>query len=188
MFSSLLALVLLLTFSSLFGTITFAYFFFTCVCSNCQPQKTKISPDSGKKEQWIVGSCAVTITKDMPQVNQSTQMSPSHQQGWPALCSTADSWFDQRYQTAFPPLISSETTKLHIRASFSVLLHRKYLERLLFVKFVKRPMVAQIRSDPANVVNIDLISITCGSCTIMLRFVQITRYSPNCAVSPGRPA
>lgn len=113
MFSSLLALVLLLTFSSLFGTITFAYFFFTCVCSNCQPQKTKISPDSGKKEQWIVGSCVVTITKDMPQVNQSTQMSPSHQQGWPALCSTADSWFDQRYQTAFPPLISSETTKLH---------------------------------------------------------------------------
>ena len=41
MFSSLFALVLLLTFSSLFGTITFAYFFFTCVCSNCQPQKTK---------------------------------------------------------------------------------------------------------------------------------------------------
>ena len=76
-------------------------------------KKQKISPDSGKKEQWIVGSCAVTITKDMPQVNPSKQMSPSHQQGWPALCSTADSWFDQRYQTAFPPLISSETTKLH---------------------------------------------------------------------------
>ena len=112
MFSSLLALVLLLTFSSLFGTITFAYFFFTCVCSNCQPQKTKISPDSAKKEQWFVGSCVVTITNDMPQVNQSRQMSPSHQQGWPALCSTTDSWFDQRYLTAFPPLISSETTRL----------------------------------------------------------------------------
>ena len=48
-------------------------------------------------------------------------------------------------------------------------------------------MVAQIRSGPANVVNIDLISITCGLCTIMLRFVQITRYSPNSAVSPAGP-
>lgn len=106
MFSSLLALVLLLTFSSLFGTITFAYFFFTCVCSNCQPQKTKISPDRRRKEQWFVGSCVVTITNDMPQVNQFRQMSPSHQQGRPALCTTRDSW------TAFPPLISSETTRL----------------------------------------------------------------------------